>query len=372
MARKTQYHKNLVTEEKMNKVSELNRSLLKDFLDYCVASNKSSKTIYQYKSQLRIFFVWNMENNENVFFVDIKKRDYIKFFQYLSEDLGASPNRVASLRAAISSLSNYIERVRDDEFPLFKNAVKNLEPVQRQTVRDKTVIDENIIVFILSTLIVMKEFQLVCFLGLLIASGMRRSEALQMKVSDFTTNRKIILNCMYETGMLHTKGRGRHGKIISRYIFKDLFEPYLNMWLEQRKAFNIDCEYLFVKQKEGGWVPATNATINSWCKKISDIGGISFYPHAMRHYFTTMLKRQGYPDDIIVMIQKWANPQMVKVYNDLGDSEQLEGFFYGVRSGKIELKTIPDIVEDVNRYTETRREEIEAFLQKRKKKIKGE
>lgn len=348
MARETKYNNNLVTEEKLKKVCQDNLVLLSDFLEYCKASNKSPKTIYQYKNQLQIFFVWNAEKNNNIFFVNIKKRDYIRFFSYLSNDLDSSPNRVASIRSAISSLSNYVETVLDDEFPTFKNGIKSLEPIQREAVREKTVVGEEIIADIFSALVAAKKYQQACFLGLLVASGMRKSEVLQLKVEDFTTNKKVVLGCMYETGKMRTKGRGKQGKVMTRYVFKELFDPYLELWLKERERLGINNEYLFLRYKHGEFLQAHTATLNSWSRKISSIGGIDFYPHCMRHYFTTMLKRQGYPDDIIVMIQKWANSQMVKIYNDLGESEQLENFFNRVHSGEVELKEIPNIASVVS------------------------
>ena len=57
MARSTVYNDGLVTEAKWEKVSKENKRLLKDFLDYCKASDKSPQTRYQYERQLKIFLV---------------------------------------------------------------------------------------------------------------------------------------------------------------------------------------------------------------------------------------------------------------------------------------------------------------------------
>ena len=88
MARKTRYHK-IVTKEKMEEVLGENKELLDDFLEYCRAVNRSPATIYQYRNLLQIFFVWNLEDNENKSYFVITKRDFMTFFGYLTGVLGA-------------------------------------------------------------------------------------------------------------------------------------------------------------------------------------------------------------------------------------------------------------------------------------------
>lgn len=372
MARKTR-HNRIVTKEKMEEVLGENKELLDDFLEYCRAVNRSPATIYQYRNLLQIFFVWNFEDNENKSYFVITKRDFMTFFGYLTGVLGASPNRVASFRSALSSIGNYVELVLDEEYPHFRNNIKGLEPVRRVNIREKTVIGEMEIVDTLSALVLGYQYQLACFLSLLMASGMRRSETIQMRVSDFTTNKRIVFGCMYETGMMRTKGRGTQGKMITRYVFKDLFDPYFELWIDERKRLGVDCDALFVRRVNGKWVPVTNSTINSWCSRISRISGVDFYPHAMRHYFTTMLKRQGYPDEVVIMMQKWANPRMIKVYNDLEETEELETFFYKVQAGEVKLKQIPNVVESTTIKIQEEREKLEALKgedSKKKRKSK--
>ena len=84
--RSTVYH-NLVTTEKWEDVNDKNKNLITEFTDYLRSANKSPATIKQYEAQLRIFFVFVMEKCENKFFVDLKKRDFVKYFGYLTNEL---------------------------------------------------------------------------------------------------------------------------------------------------------------------------------------------------------------------------------------------------------------------------------------------
>ena len=82
MGRKTAYNL-IVTDELWEKVNKENKQLLSDFIDYKRSSDKSPNTLYQYESILKVFFVWNLQNNNNKFFVDMKKREFIRFFNYM-------------------------------------------------------------------------------------------------------------------------------------------------------------------------------------------------------------------------------------------------------------------------------------------------
>ena len=72
---------------------------------------------------------------------------------------------------------------------------------------------------------------------------------------------------------------------------------------------------------------------------------VPFYPHCMRHYFTTSLKRKGYPDNIIQKIVKWSSMAMVSIYNDMSEEEELGDFF---AQGKDIIPTVGvGIVEEI-------------------------
>ena len=144
----------------------------------------------------------------------------------------------------------------------------------------------------------------------------------------FQQNKKDVFNGLaYATPKIRTKGHGAKGKQIPRYIFKASFDKYLNLWLDKRKELNIENEYLFVVKNNGEYVAASISTFNSWIKRIGDEMGVDLYAHSLRHAFTTYLKKQGYPVDIIQKIQNWASADLVGVYVDSTNEEELDGFF---------------------------------------------
>lgn len=327
MARTTVYNDDLSKEWQI--VNLKNQKLLKEFIRYCTANDKSPQTCSQYESQLKIFFCWNYRENDDKFFVDIKKRELVNFFGW-GREIGWSPCRLASLRAALSSFSNYIERILDEDYPMFRNLVKVLEPIHLEAVREKTIINKDDIITGIEKLVSLGEYQYACFLALLFSSGMRKAEAAQMKVSYFTTNQVVAFRGLaYKTPKIRTKGHGAMGKQVPRYVFKETFDKYLELWLKEREKLGVKLDDLFViKGNYEDYQPAKPQNFSHWAEKIGMLIGVkSLYCHSLRHAFTTYLKRQNFPTDVVQKIQSWNSADMVARYDDRDDSEELDGFF---------------------------------------------
>ena len=325
MARSTVYNDGLVTEAKWEKVSKENKSLLRDFLDYCKASDKSPQTCYQYERQLKIFFCYLEEKCDNKFFIDLKKKDLIKFSLWLQSELGVSSARVSTLRSCISSLSIYIEEVLDDEYPTFRNISSVIKVANREPVREKTIMSEDEMLRCLDKLVEQKKYQIACYFALLISSGMRKSEAIQMKTDFFTEKRKVLDGMFYLTPFIRTKGKGEKGKPLQKYVIVQSFQKYFDLWMQDRKERGIQSEWLFVTYKDGNYVPAVISTVNSWANIIGKITNLDYYNHSSRHFFTTYMKERGFSDSNIQALVGWASLDMVKRYDDHTSEQELEG-----------------------------------------------
>lgn len=332
MGRSTVYNDNLATPEKWSGVRKENRELVDSFKQYCVSNDKSPATIYQYEQQLKVFFCWVKEEAGNRRFYDLKKRDYIAFFGYGRLEMKWSPNRLSSFRSVLSSLSNYVERVMDDEYPNFRNLIKVLEPVRIEAVREKTIMSAKHMQQAIKKLVANNNIQEACWLALLFSSGMRKSETKQMMVSYFTEENMAFDGLMYKTPKIRTKGHGVSGKQVSRYVFVHTFKPYLDMWLEERRKKHIDSPYLFVVKRFGEYKPADIGSFNSWSERIGSLLGIEFYGHCVRHAWTTYLAKSGYPKEIIQKLQNWSSTELVDVYDDTDTDDQLEEFFSKIRT----------------------------------------
>lgn len=325
MPRKTIQHE-IVTEEKLSKVCRENKELLEEFKEYLQSTNKSDLTIINYESDIQIFFVWLMEKRKNKEFTEITKRDVMKYQNYLLNDLKLSPNRIRRLKSAISSMSNFIENILDEDYPEFRNIINKIPAPTKEAVREKTVLSDEQIDWLLKELVDKKQYQRACVLALGACSGSRKSELLRFKVSYFK-DEYIKFGSLFKTPeKIKTKGRNK-GKLLYKWTLANEFKPYLDLWLKEREKLGIDNEYLFVTKQKGQWVQMPVSTLNSWAKIFSVMLNEDFYFHSLRHYFCTHLVNNNIPNNIIKDIIGWENALMIDIYNDNEVDDELGKYF---------------------------------------------
>jgi integrase len=329
MGRKTQQN-DITSDELLKQVNPKNIRLKKDFMNYLESIQRSEKTIHGYSNDIDIFFVWNLQNNDNKFFVDLTKRDLISYQSYLAGNNGNSPARIRRLKATLSSLSNYIENILDDEYKNYRSIVRKVESPINQAVREKTVFEDSQLEELLDKLVEKKKYKEACMLSLSMCCGRRKSELPRFKVKYFD-DENIIYGSLFKTPeKIVTKGRGRGGKLLTCYTLVKEFKPYFDLWMNERKEKGIESEWLFPKKVEGKYIDEQmdSGTMDTWAGIFTKLlDGIPFYWHSMRHYFTTHLARLGLPDSVIQEIIGWESADMVKIYKDISTDEQLEKYF---------------------------------------------
>jgi integrase len=327
MGRKTVYN-NITSPEKLNKINPKNVELRQEWIEYLRSVDRSGETIEQYINDLNIFLCWLLDNSENKFFIDLTKRDVMKYQNYLLNTLNLSSNRIRRLKATISSLSNYIVNILDEEYPEFKNIVNKIPPPMAEAVREKTVLQDEQVKLVLEELVKQERYQMACVLALAAYSGSRKSELLRFKVSHF--KEEHIVSGLYRTPeKIKTKGRGKLGKQLNKFVIASPFDPYLKLWLDYRKAIGVPDEMddLFVSYKDGAWCPLPVSTLDVWTETLSKLFGVNFYFHCLRHFFTTSLYQAGIPADVIKEVVGWASVTMVSLYNDTEISDEFGKYF---------------------------------------------
>jgi len=332
-----------VTPELYEKVLDKNKTLLKEFIEYCQSKDMSKNTIDGYINDIQIFYCWNLQYNDNKFYIDFTKRDIMKYQNYLVNQLGLSSNRVRRLKSAISSMSNFIESMMDDVYEGYRNIVNKIPAPPKVEVREKTVLSDEQVDYLLNYLVEKGKYQQACAVALAVASGARKAEILRFKVSYFT-DENIKYGALYKTPeKIKTKGRGSKGKMIYRYVIVSKFKPYFDIWMKQREELGITGEELFWNKRNGEWKPATIVTLNSWSLTFSKILGVDWYWHCNRHYFTTALCKANIPVDIIKDIVGWESTNMVSIYNDTEIDEELSKYFNENGIKQVDVKTLSDL-----------------------------
>lgn len=279
-----------VTNEQIEKFHPDNRDIMESFIED-IKPTKSDKTIKQYISGLQIFFRWVHDHAKNKPIHKLKKRDALKYQNYLL-NLGLSSNAVSFKRSVVSSLCNYIEMYYEDEeeYETFRNIFKGVENPVKALVHEKKYILEDDWKRIIKTLTEKEEWQVLAFLQLAYATGARKGELIQIR-KDVTDQPKAPI---YETHSVRGKGRGKQGKAIDSLKFDQTAMDAMLKWLEVRGED--ECEYLFVnKVKRTGEVHQLDPdTFNTWMSnKVQPLVDYRVYPHILRKTRATHLANQG-------------------------------------------------------------------------------
>lgn len=329
MARSTVYN-NIVSPEKLNDVNPDNMELGEDWLEYLQSIDRSPQSIVAYRNDLKIFWVWNLEFNKNKFFTDLTKREIAKFQNHALNTWRWSPNRIRRVKSCLSSLSNYIENVLDDEeeFQNFKPIIRKIENPVKNVVREKTVLSDEQVENLLDTLVERKEYERAAGVAIVAFSGMRKAELLQMKVEYFNEDH-FVYDAMWKTDKIRTKGFGRLGHQMEKFILYGA-KPYIDLWLQYRKENDIESEWMFLtktRQEDGSYIYHARKDVSAWTEEFTDILGEDFYFHCLRHYTCTRLHRLNLPSHVIQEFFGWASSEMLQIYNDVTAEDEFEKYF---------------------------------------------
>lgn len=322
MPRKT-YLKKIVTPELIERINPENKKLTVMFLKD-KGTRSSQTTLKNYTSDANIFFVWNLLYNDNKSFPTIRKIEFSNFFSFSTSDLQWGSARNNRLRSFLSSLSTFIEKFLDSEYPQFRNIVlKTIESVPKEMRREKTILSTAQVESLLEWLS-NKDSQMACWLALAVYSGSRFSELLRFTTDIIDENHTAFGDLFLETTkQIKTKGRGRAGKLLFKYILKEKFLPYYKKWITERdlkmKEKGLEHTSLFIKS-DGS--PATEGTVRSWVATMESFLQTNVYPHAFRHYLVTEFSRKNIPPMLIKDLVGWTSLEMVSLYDDTSSKDK--------------------------------------------------
>lgn len=318
MATRKTFRLSIASDELYNMSDAETRGIIEDYLrDFSIKSSPASVKIY--RNNLKIFMCWNYRYNDNTPFIKINKRQFRSFFLFGTEEMGWGSSRYANVWSTLNSFSEWLENNYDDVYPDFKNNIKKIDKIPRSYVREKTIFTKRELDGLLKWLGENNRIQEQCLLALIMSSGMRISETLRMTTDLIDDNNTAYNGLFYETTkQIKTKGRGRNGKPLYKYLIIDLFKPYYEKWLPIRKKIMDEKlqnhDYIFIRQ-DGK--PAQVSTVRGWIEDWdTPLNGKHFYPHAGRHFWTSYLDSLGLEKQLIQELQGWASDTLVDLYND--------------------------------------------------------
>jgi len=332
----------LTTPEEINKILINNKELTQDFINYLETTDHSPKSIVVYKNNLNIFFVYLMQKEKNIDFVDIKKRHIMNFQNFMIKG-GLSPARIRNIKSTLSSLGLFIEAILDEEkkWENFRNIINKIPSPSLSSTREKTILSDDDLEKLLDKLVELNKIQIALFVAMSAFSGTRKAETIQYKRSFFTEDN--CKNGLYVTPEIRTKGHGSKGKPLVKYCLKSKVDKYLDLWDIERQKQNIELDDLFVTKRKGEWIPASISTVDSWMGKCSEILGVTSYAHMYRHFFISYLRRESVPIEIIKDIVGHEDVSMSQKYDDNPKEDGFLKYFSEDGINKIEDKKLSDL-----------------------------
>ena len=261
----------IYSKKKWEQVNKYNKNLLNDFILEMRSNKKKEGTINIYVSNIRIVFIYILEELDNKPIYKLKKKHFRNFMLWL-QDKDMSPARINNIFSALRTMLEYASNEEDYENELEINYASKVKGLQKEAVRDIVFLTDKEIEIIYKYLIKHKKYNQALFCAIMYDSAARRSEVFQLKRDDISENAKVSKSYVV----------GKRGKKY-RPIFHDRTREAYAKYMKTRKD---DSNELWLS-KDGE--PITKATLYVWVRTWRNIlkretGEYKkFNPHSFRH-----------------------------------------------------------------------------------------
>lgn len=274
MANRGKVYNRIYTPELWEKVNKENKIIMNDYLEEYKQRKKSKGTIDQYFNDLRIVFIFILNELNNQSILNLKKKDFRRFNIWCQER-DMSNARVNRLMSSIRSMLAYVED--DEEYDYEVNYASKVKGLAKEPVRideDDFFMTYEQIIRIRDELLKRGELKLAVLHMILFDSAGRRNEVHQILKEGLLEGNK--------TNIVKGK-RGKTFPLVYLNDTKELIKQYLGERGED------DIESLWIIGKGENKKPASYETIYDWVLKIakifSEIEGrqIDIFCHSYRH-----------------------------------------------------------------------------------------
>lgn len=262
----------IYTKEKWEQVNKYNKNLMEDYLMELKSQKKSQGTIDQYRNDLRIMFIYILEELNNKEIYKLKKKHFRNYLMWLS-DKGMSNARVNRLMSALRSMLTYASDEEDYEDELEINYAQKVRGLAKEKVRTIVFLTDEEIEYIYSRLIEKGKYQQALLCALMYDSAGRRNECYGVE-KDFAEKDPNFTNIVIGK-------RNKKFRLLYRARTKQAYELLM-------KHRNDDCDTLWTTKQDGEVVPASYETLYAWViswRKIlaEKFEPKDFNPHSFRH-----------------------------------------------------------------------------------------
>lgn len=262
----------IYTKQKWEQVSKYNKRLMEDFLLELKARKKSNGTIKQYRSDLRYFFIYVLDELDNKDIHKLKKKHFRNYMLWL-QDKGMSNARINSLMSALRSMLTYASDEEEYEDELEINYAQKVRGLHKEKVREIVFLSDEEIEYLYSKLKEKGKYQQALFLALMYDSAGRRNEC-------YGVEKNFALKDENFTNVVIGK-RNKKFKLLYRARTREAYD----LLMQHR---NDNCESLWTTKQNGEVVQASYETLYAWViswRKIlaERFEYKEFNPHSFRH-----------------------------------------------------------------------------------------
>ena len=299
---------NLTEKQTKRGINQLNRGLMKKFLEYVASKGRTDGTLAQYRADLTTFFKWNAAHNDNKDFIKITAEDFIRFREMGSEDMKWSMSRIRTVEGAVSSLSSYVqEELRDDDhYGGYRSVIRNCRLKISDIEKAKPVYTEDDLQYILDILEEDCRYKEACLLALAMYSGRTKRELLKFKPSFFVEYKEGL----YKTPVRIHTDKGNESYF---YILKEKFDPYLKMWMDFREENGIESEWLFPEYTDNS-KPWRREAVETIFAEISKESEISLYWTSLNEFAVKEFLKAGLSHEMLWEMSGISDESLIKAY----------------------------------------------------------
>lgn len=290
----------------------INQETLKLFQKYQIdmsIRDLSENTVKQYNADLMQWFIYMHDNQFNLSVLDATEDDISEYY-YWRKQQGNNVNRQKRIMSSISAFYKFLRKKR-----LIKESPVEFidRPKQGLPIAIQTYLTKDQVQLMREKLEEYGDIQLQAYAFLSLTTMARVHAIASLKWDQVDFDERVCSDVLE-----------KEGKIVE-LSFSEETKDYLLKLIEYRKENNIDDHgRIFISPYVTDDKPIQDGTLNSWCKKIGDLIGVSsLHPHDFRHSYATLMKNSGIDLESISEMLNHASVDVTKKFYIKTDSSKI-------------------------------------------------
>lgn len=290
----------------------INQETLKLFQKYQIdmsIRDLSENTVKQYNADLMQWFIYMHDNQFNLSVLDATEDDISEYY-YWRKQQGNNVNRQKRIMSSISAFYKFLRKKR-----LIKESPVEFidRPKQGLPIAIQTYLTKDQVQLMREKLEEYGDIQLQAYAFLSLTTMARVHAIASLKWDQVDFDERVCSDVLE-----------KEGKIVE-LSFSEETKDYLLKLIEYRKENNIDDHSrIFISPYVTDDKPIQDGTLNSWCKKIGDLIGVSsLHPHDFRHSYATLMKNSGIDLESISEMLNHASVDVTKKFYIKTDSSKI-------------------------------------------------